>query len=75
VGYLPADAAMNANNWFSDSATAPGDSYRTGLGGTMGGPFTFQRSTTAELDFLLRRYRLLKQRGYHQHCERQPPVS
>jgi hypothetical protein len=37
--YYRRDAALNANNWFSNSRNSPlADSYRNWLGGTMGGP-------------------------------------
>jgi hypothetical protein len=40
VGYFyRRDAALNANNWFSNSRNSPlADSHRNWLGGTMGGP-------------------------------------
>ncbi len=37
--YYRRDAALNANNWFSNSRNSPlADSHRNWLGGTMGGP-------------------------------------
>ena len=47
--YYRRDAALNANNWFSNSHNSPlADSHRNWLGGAIGGPVFLPTSTTEE---------------------------